>query len=233
MKHLCDSCAEHLAAEATMQQLLQMYLGTLTLQLTPADRVDLISALAFVVSQMELQHILPAMQAIAQPLLDRMTAMLQGPSSSANDIAIALEQICALLRGVTPSRNASDAQIAASGGHPSVQMLQVIWEVLDAVFRRHGTSSNCMEKLCRCYKHTARNCGDAFRQVVPMLLPQVTNWYEGQPHSCFLYMNNVCLTSFGMGAKAGDLLPLFTDAFRRMSVATFKLLQASTLVDNP
>ena len=123
--------------------------------------------------------------------------------------------------------------MAANGGHPSVQMLQRIWEVLDAVFRRHGSSSNCMEKLCRCYKHTARNCGEAFRAVVPMLLPQVTGWYEAQPHSCFLYMNNVCLTSFGNGVKAGDLLPLFADSFCRMSVATFKLLQASSLVDNP
>ena len=112
-------------------------------------------------------------------------------------------------------------------------MLQRIWEVLDAVFRRHGTSSNCMEKLCRCYKHTARTCGEAFRAVVPMLLPQVTTWYEQQPHSCFLYMGNVCLTSFGNGGRAAELLPLFADAFRRMSIATFKLLQASTLVDNP
>ena len=233
MRHLCDSCAEHLAAADTMSQLLSMYMGTLALQLTPADRVDLISALAFVVSQMDLASILPAMQAIAQPLLDRMTAMLQGGSSSAAEIAIALEQICALLRGVAPSRNASDEQMAASGGHPSVQMLMRIWEVLDAVFQRHGTSSNAMEKLCRCYKHTARNCGGAFRQVVPMLLPQMTKWYEEQPHSCFLYMNNVCLTSFGGAGKVGDLLPLFADSFRRMSVATFKLLQSSTLVDNP
>lgn len=233
MKHLCDSCAEHLASEDAMRQLLQMYLGTLQLQLAAPDRVDLISALAFVVSQMELPQILPAMSAIAQPLLERMKAMLQGQSSSAAEIAVALEQICALLRGVTPSRNASDEQIAASGGHPSVQMLQQIWDVLDAVFQRHGTSSNCMEKLCRCYKHTARNCGEAFRPVVSRLLPQVTAWYEQQPHSCFLYMNNVCLSAFGMGHKAAELLPLFTDAYRHMSVATFKLLQASTLVDNP
>jgi hypothetical protein len=33
MKHLCDSCAEHLASEDAMRQLLQMYLGTLQLQL--------------------------------------------------------------------------------------------------------------------------------------------------------------------------------------------------------
>ena len=46
-------------------------------------------------------------------------------------------------------------------------------------------------------------------------------------------MHNVCLTSFGMGAKAADLLPLFSDSFRRMSIATFKLLQSTTLVDNP
>ena len=234
MKLLCDSCAEHLSEAATMQQLLQMYLGTLQLPLAIADRVDLISALAFVVSQMDLEHILPAMLAIAQPLLERLTASLQGQSSSAQEVAVGLEQLCALLRGISPARGVTDEALAANGGHPSVQMLLRVWEVLDAVFARHGTSSNCMEKLCRCYKHTARNCGPAFRVIVSKLLPQVTGWYEQQPHSCFLYMNNVCLASFGQGSQVGELLPLFTDSFRRMSVATFKLLSAASgLIDNP
>eukprot|EP00320_Phaeocystis_rex_P016070 CAMPEP_0119067774 /NCGR_PEP_ID=MMETSP1178-20130426/10153_1 /TAXON_ID=33656 /ORGANISM="unid sp, Strain CCMP2000" /LENGTH=44 /DNA_ID= /DNA_START= /DNA_END= /DNA_ORIENTATION= len=33
MKQLCDACAEHLADEASMTQLLQMYHGTLRLSL--------------------------------------------------------------------------------------------------------------------------------------------------------------------------------------------------------
>lgn len=220
-----------------MQQLLQMYLGTLPLQLQPADRVDLISALAFVVSQMEFAHCLPAMSAIAQPLLDRLSALLQQPSPApATDVATLLEQICALLRGVQPGMKAtmSEEQIVAAGGHPSVQMLLKIWDVLAAVSTRHGASSNCMEKLCRCYKHTARTAGDSFRAVVGKLLPLVTGWFEQQPHSCFLYINNVCLTAFGRSPAVGELLPLFSETFRRMAVATFQLLSAtSTLVDNP
>ena len=239
MKLLCDSCAEHLAEPNTMQQLLQMYLGTLQLPLAVADRVDLVAALAFVVSQMELEQILPAMQAIAQPLLERLTTALQSGSSTAAEVAVSLEQLCALLRGVTPARGCTDEAIAAAGGHPSVLMLMRLWEVLDAVFARHGTSSNCMEKLCRCYKHTSRNCGPFFRPVVHKLLPQVTGWYEQQPHSCFLYMNNVNLASFGQGIHVGDLLPIFADSFHRMSVTTFKLLSttapggSSGLIENP
>lgn len=57
MKHLCEKCAEHLAEEATMQQLLHMYLGTLQLQLHTPDRVDLIAALSFVVSQMSITQV--------------------------------------------------------------------------------------------------------------------------------------------------------------------------------
>ena len=49
MKHLCDACAEHLAEDATMQQLLQMYLGTIALPLHCADRVGLIMALSLVI----------------------------------------------------------------------------------------------------------------------------------------------------------------------------------------
>ena len=187
MRHLCDSCAEHLAGEQTMRQLLQMYLGTLQLQLTSADRVDLIAALAFVISQMKFVHIFPAMQAIAQPLVNRMTTILHRTDSSAAEIAIGLEQLCALLRGVAPSRSALEEQAAASVDHPCVQMLQGCWEVLEAIFRRHGSSSNCMEKLCRCYKHTARNCGEGFRAVVHRLIPQVSTWQSislsGIPHS--------------------------------------------------
>lgn len=57
IKFLCEKCAEHLAEEATMQQLLQMYLGTLQLQLDTVDRVDLVAALSFVVGQMPLPQV--------------------------------------------------------------------------------------------------------------------------------------------------------------------------------
>ena len=40
-----------------------------------------------------------------------------------------------------------------------------------------------MERLCRCYKHTARNCGDGFKAVLPRLLPQIVAWFEVKPHS--------------------------------------------------
>jgi len=233
MKHLCEACAEHLAQEATMQQLLVVYHGTLALNLLPADRVDLITALAFCVSQMNVAHILPAMQAIAQPLVEKLTASLQSAASSAAEVAVVLEQLCALLRGVSPS-HITDAELQAVGGHPSVLLLESVWDVLDAIFVRHGTSSNCMEKLCRCYKHTARTSGDFFRQLVPRLIPQVTKWFEQQPHSCFVYMCNVCLSAFGHGRRAAELLPLFAEAFRRMTLAAFQLLSVtSTLVDNP
>jgi len=223
-----------------MQQLLQMYQGTLPLQLQPADRVDLISALAFVVSMMEMRHMLPAMEAIAQPLVARLSATLQSPeSSNPNEVAACLEQLCALLRSVTPpsAGAAQDPQLAANGGHPCVQMLDKLWDTFAAVFARHGTSSNCMEKLCRCYKHTARNCGDWFRPLVHKLIPQVCQWFTQHPHSCFLYMCNVCLTSFGQNERVGDLLPTFTEAYQRMTQATFTLLNGDgsqlKLVDHP
>ena len=119
---------------------------------------------------------LPAMEAIAQPLVARLSATLQSPeSSNPNEVAACLEQLCALLRSVTPpsAGAAQDPQLAANGGHPCVQMLDKLWDTFAAVFARHGTSSNCMEKLCRCYKHTARNCGDWFRPLVLKLIPQV------------------------------------------------------------
>ena len=212
-----------------------MYLGTLSLSLQPADRVDLISALASVVSHLDVSRIPDAMKAIAQPLVERLSAALNGQTSTPNEVAVALEQLCALLRGVSPAQTRlgwAEAEVQKLGGHPSVLLLQSLWEVLNLVFTRHGTSSNCMEKLCRCYKHTARNCGESFRVLVPKLLPQVCAWFEQHPHSCFLYMTNVCLSAFGHGERAADLLPLFADSYRRMTVSTFQLLSAS-LVDNP
>jgi len=116
-------------------------------------------------------------------------------------------------------------------------MLDKLWDTFAAVFARHGTSSNCMEKLCRCYKHTARNCGDWFRPLVHKLIPQVCQWFTQHPHSCFLYMCNVCLTSFGQNERVGDLLPTFTEAYQRMTQATFTLLNGDgsqlKLVDHP
>ena len=41
---------------------------------------------------------------------------------------------------------------------------------------RRSNDSRVMEKLCRCYKHTAKNCGADFKAVVPKLLPLVVGW---------------------------------------------------------
>ena len=117
--------------------------------------------------------------------------------------------------------------------HPCVQLLQELWGDLGAVFARHGGDTRCMERLCRCYKHTARNCGTAFHAVVPALLPQVTSWYEERPQSCFLYVCNVCLTQYGGSVSA--LAPTFAESFGRMATATFRVLSASpsALLDSP
>ena len=173
---------------------------------------------------------LPAMQAIAQPRVTRLRAVLGGEApagggSAAKEVADLLEELCALLRDVKPKATdvAAEASEPALGGaalqdmpHPSVQMLNDLWEVrpptpppppramplhapnarapkcthapkctrvvcascalsqvFAAVFARHGTDTRCMERLCRCYKHTARNCGDGFAAMLPQLLPQV------------------------------------------------------------
>jgi len=232
MKHLCEKCAQHLAEESTMRQLLHMYLGTLQLQLHTADRVDLIAAMSFVVSQMPLPQVLPAMQSIAHPLLARLRDGLQNGTSSVSEVSQLLDQICSLLREVSPSEAPnSDTPALQDALHPSVQMLQSIWDVLDAVFARHGSSSQCMEKLCRCYKHTARNNRVSFAVLVPKLLQQITSWYEQQPHSCFVYVVNWVLTS---NSRQREFHPLFAESYRRVSNATFQLLSVkSTISDNP
>lgn len=110
-------------------------------------------------------------------------------------------------------------------------MLQSIWDVLDAVFLRFGSHSVCMEKLCRCYKHTAKNCRDSFGVLVPKLLQQITSWYEQQPHSCFVYVINWLLTTF---SRDPQFYALFVASFRQVSQATFQLLSVkSTISDNP
>ena len=45
--------------------------------------------------------------------------------------------------------------------------------------------------------------------------------FEQSPHSCFIYTCNVCVNAFGADADFG---PIFADAFRRLSAATFALL---------
>lgn len=245
MKHLCDACAEHLAEESTMAELLQMYHSTLELELHTADRVDLVAALSFVVSQLPLSHVLPAMQAVAQPLIVRLQAALDrtgAAGSGGGEVSALLEQLCVLLGKVAPASAPSSDDIARDPRlqdmhHPAVQLLQQLWGVLDSVFARHGSDSKVMEKLCRCYKHTSRNTAQGpfrgdFKLLVPHLLPQVTGWFEQQPHSCFLYVNNVCLKGY---YDSPGLLQVFSDAFNRMSIATFRLLSLTptSIPDNP
>ena len=258
-----------------MAELVGMYHGTLALPLHPADRVDLVSALAFVISQMEppqarLAAAAPPYPPPPAPFSPRRLSALRlraaphssshtpsspgvpgdagrraaaralravladGGSGGAAEVANVLEELCALLRGVSPSSTGgADCPQLQDAPHPCVQLLQELWGDLGAVFARHGGDTRCMERLCRCYKHTARNCGTAFHAVVPALLPQVTSWYEERPQSCFLYVCNVCLTQYGGSVSA--LAPTFAESFGRMATATFRVLSASpsALLDSP
>jgi len=234
MKNLCEKCAPHLAHADTMQQLLTMYQGTLQLQLSAADRVDLIAALSFVVSQMPLEQVLPVMQAIARPLLERLEAILTAGTSAVGEVSPLLDQLCSLLREVSPADGGADNPALQDIDHPSVTMLQSaeVSTLLAEIFRRHGGNSQCMEKLCRCYKHTAKVHRDAFSKLVPQLLPQITGWYEQYPHSCFVYVVNWMLTFY---SRRADFLPLFANSFGRVAQATFNLLRSgeNAITDNP
>lgn len=241
LKSLCDQCADHLNDDATMAQLLQMYRGALALDLQPPDRVDLIAALSSVVSNMAPASVVPTMQAIAAPLVEALQQNLASASGTAGEVALLLEQLCALLRGVSPRDSAgTDTPGLQDSRHPSLELLQQLWSTLESVFVRHGSSASCMEKLCRCYRHTARTCGPAFQTCVPQLLPQVTGWYEQQPHSCFVYMCNVCIGAFVPPNGGGDaltpaILPVVAESFSRISTATFTLLSktADAIVSSP
>lgn len=242
LKHLCDACSEHLADEATMAQLLTMYRNALALSLQAADRIDLVAALAYVVSNMAPAQILPTMGQIASPLVEALQQQLASPSGSASEVCLLLEQLCALLRTVDPRPlgGGTDAPALQDAMPPALELLSQLWDVLASVFTRFSTSSQCMEKLCRCYKHTQRACGDAFQAIVPRLLPQVTGWYEQQPWSCFVYMCNACLSSFpnprdGTPALPAAVRPVVSEAFQRIATATFTLLSsgANGIVDNP
>lgn len=60
----------------------------------------------------------------------------------------------------------------------------------------------------------------------------MTGWFERQPHSCFLYVANVCLRGYH---DAPELLPTFRETFARMSAVVFRLLSAAptAIPDNP
>ena len=104
------------------------------------------------------------MQAIVQPRVARLRELLSQGGGAA-EVANLLEELCALLRGVSPSSPGTDAPQLQDAPHPCVQLLLELWDDLNGVFAQHGSDTRCMERLCRCYKHTARNCGDAFKAV--------------------------------------------------------------------
>ena len=131
---------------------------------------------------------------------------------------------------MSPSSPGTDAPQLQDALHPCVQLLLELWDDLNSVFAQHGSDTRCMERLCRCYKHTARNCGAAFKALLPRLLPQMVGWFEQRPHSCFLYVANVCIAIYG---NEPTLLPLFADSFTRMATSTFQLLRAAPIAEHP
>jgi hypothetical protein len=110
LKHVCEACAEHMATEATVTQLLAMYKGTLELQLRTADRVDLVTALSFVISNMEVIALFrplslrPARGAHPRP--EAGCAHVLGRYTVFNHVPLPMHQPCAGAK--RPGSNAGD-----------------------------------------------------------------------------------------------------------------------------
>eukprot|EP00965_Chrysotila_dentata_P160900 5313079-Pleurochrysis_carterae.AAC.1 len=86
------------------------------------------------------------MHAVADPLITKLSGYLapaDGARHSApTEVANLLEQICALLRGVSPTSNtSSDLPQMQDAPHPCVQMLQELWQASERCHRSCGSEA--------------------------------------------------------------------------------------------
>jgi hypothetical protein len=49
-----------------------------------------------------------------------------------------------------------------------------------------------MEKLCRVIKFSIRTAAGHIAPQLPSILGTLSEWFDAQPHSCFLYVVHVC-----------------------------------------
>ena len=98
--------------------------------------------------------------------------------------------------------------------------MQQCWPMLTKVVERFGTDPVVAENVCRCYKHSMRNCKEEFTPLLEPVMQQLVAAFDYSFRSSYLYAASICITEFSNNPTYSPrlfemIVSLSTSVFKR------------------
>ena len=156
---------------------------------------------------------------LAQPIGNRLAASVADASAASHKIISEVDRLTVLIQYLT----VPTGSVAPNTVHPTIELLQSVWSLLDAATNRFPNDHILAENVCRLHKHALRNCGKgAYAPMVDGLIQQLVQSYERSHQSPYLYAASICITEYGSDPSYSNRL---YDMLAAMTTTTFSFLR--------
>lgn len=166
--------------------------GSLTLE---AD-LSLTEGMCYVISKYPPVRHTDALHEVIDPIYKSITATLDenvvNNDRSGNAIVANIEKLTCIMRCIDVDRTLLATVFA------SVQ------PALERAVELYRTERVC-EKVCRCYKHTIKNCRASFLPYLPAMTSHLASRFQQVPYSAFLYTGSTCISQFASCDKGAHI----------------------------
>jgi len=154
----------------------------------------LIEGLSKVISASEDTRAYELLQTLVTPIATSLAAAFNGAVETTYTVSESLDRLTTALRFAISDRDVASSSSEANFTVLFVQCLPLLQKTLEV----NSANLQMCEKVCRCYKHSIRNCGDHFLQYLVPMSEHLSFEFDKHCISSFLYVATVMFKSYGM-----------------------------------
>jgi transportin-3 len=154
---------------------------------------------------------------LVMPVGTRLAAIVNDPNATSKRIVPEIERLTAIIRYLI-------VPYMPPTIHPTVELLQSLWTMLNTAVNRLPNDFALCEAVCRLHKHTIRTVGaKAYAPMLDALLNQLIVSFGSTRQASFLYAASICITEYGRDREYTDKL---FNAVASLSATVFSFNQS-------
>ena len=154
---------------------------------------------------------------LAIPIGTRLSVTVNDPNATPKRIIPEIERLTTIIRYLI-------VPYMPPTIHPSIELLQSLWTLLNTAVNRFPSDIELCEAICRLHKHTIRTVGaKAYAPMLDSLLNQLIVSFGSTRQASFLYAASICITEYGRENEYSDKL---FSAVANLSATVFSFNQS-------
>jgi len=231
LQELCDDCAEHMAGNANLEGLMQIYNNIDSLELPQQEKIlEGFGAVLARIPSEQIAHMLSIVS--SPPIRDGMAALERHDKTR---VSMQIKKLKTLLKGGVSAcddrsgrRKSCDKEVLAKAWAASFANA---WPMFEQSIILFGQDESLMEDVCRCIRSAIQAIGLEFKAFLSPFATSAVNAYIKHPLSCILYAVTTVVSFFG---KYQEFVGPLSEMLAALSARTFQVFSSGeAFVNSP